>query len=88
MLPGASPKIDELSVAWALEFAEPLPPNVAAPRVARDTGNASYPMVQVEPPGSMRSSERFRMERLTHGTTRPAIAASVDRTRSVGNASR
>jgi len=47
LLRGAAPKIDELSVAWALELPEPLPPNTAAPRVARDTGNASYPMVQV-----------------------------------------
>jgi hypothetical protein len=44
---GAAPKIDEVAVAWALELAEPLPPNAAAPRVARDTGNANYPMVQV-----------------------------------------
>src|SRR6185295_10772567 len=47
LLRGAAPKIDELSVAWALELAEPLPSNTAAPRVARDTGNASYPMVQI-----------------------------------------
>src|SRR4029453_12933044 len=44
LLRGAAPKIDELRVAWALELAEPLPANAAAPRVARDTGNASYPM--------------------------------------------
>jgi enterochelin esterase family protein len=44
---GAAPKTDELNVVWALELAEPLPPNAAAPRVARDTGNASYPMTQV-----------------------------------------
>ena len=47
LLRGAAPKIDELRVAWALELAEPLPANAAAPRVARDTGNASYPMVRV-----------------------------------------
>src|ERR1700687_5528795 len=47
LLRGAAPKIDEVSVAWGLELAEPLPPNAAAPRVARDTGNASYLMVQV-----------------------------------------
>src|SRR5712691_9520660 len=46
LLRGAAPKIDELSVAWALELAESLP-NTAAPRVARDTGNANYPMAQV-----------------------------------------
>jgi enterochelin esterase-like enzyme len=44
---GAAPKIDELSVAWALELAEPLPPNAFAPRVSRDTGNVNYPMVRV-----------------------------------------
>src|SRR5262245_51347792 len=44
---GAAPKIDEVNVAWALELAEPLPPGAAAPRVARDVGNASYTMTQV-----------------------------------------
>jgi enterochelin esterase family protein len=44
---GAAPKIDEVTVAWALELSEPLPANAPVPRVARDTGNASYPMVPV-----------------------------------------
>jgi enterochelin esterase-like enzyme len=47
LLRGAAPKIDELSVAWAIELAEPLPPNAPPPRVARDTGNTSYSMAQV-----------------------------------------
>jgi len=47
LLRGATPKIDELNVAWALDLVEPLPPSAPAPRVARDTGNTSYPMVQV-----------------------------------------
>jgi enterochelin esterase family protein len=46
LLRGGAPKIDETNVAWALELAEPLP-NAAVPRVARDTGNTSYSMVQV-----------------------------------------
>ena len=40
---GAAPKIDELNVAWALELAEPLPPNAFGPRVSRDTGTTNYP---------------------------------------------
>jgi enterochelin esterase family protein len=44
---GAAPKIDELNVAWALELAEPLPPNAFGPRVSRDTGATNYPMARV-----------------------------------------
>ena len=44
---GAAPKIDELNVAWALELAEPPPPNAFGPRVSRDTGATSYPMLRV-----------------------------------------
>jgi enterochelin esterase-like enzyme len=47
LLRGAAPRIDELRVAWALELAEPLPPNATLPRVVRDTGETRYPMVQV-----------------------------------------
>src|SRR5215212_3653512 len=46
LLRGGAPKIDELSVAWALELAEPAP-NGPAPRVARDMGGTSYSMVRV-----------------------------------------
>jgi len=62
LLRGAGPKIDELSVAWALELAEPLP-NAAVPRVARDTGNTSYPMVQVGTTGVY-----ALVRTLSHGT--------------------
>jgi len=62
LLRGAAPKIDELSVAWALELAEPLP-NAAVPRVARDTGNTSYPMVQVGTTGVY-----ALVRTLSHGT--------------------
>ncbi len=44
---GAAPMVDELSVAWVLELADPLPPNAAAHRVVHDTGNTNYLMVQV-----------------------------------------
>src|ERR1700730_9129593 len=44
---GGAPKIDELSVAWALELAEPPPPNAFGPRVSRDTGATNYPMGRV-----------------------------------------
>jgi enterochelin esterase-like enzyme len=44
---GAAPKIDELNVAWALELAEPLPPNAFGPRVSRDSGATNYPMARV-----------------------------------------
>jgi enterochelin esterase family protein len=44
---GAAPKVDELNVAWALELAEPLPPNAFGPRVSRDTGATNYPMARV-----------------------------------------
>jgi hypothetical protein len=44
---GAAPKIDELSVAWALELAEPPPANASGPRVSRDTGATNYPMERV-----------------------------------------
>jgi len=47
LLRGGAPKIDELSVAWAIELPEPPTSNAGAPRVARDTGNTSYPMVRV-----------------------------------------
>jgi len=47
LMRGGAPKMDELSVAWAIELAEPPTSNAGAPRVARDTGNTSYPMVRV-----------------------------------------
>src|ERR1700680_2765257 len=44
LLRGAAPKIDELTIAWALELAEPLAPNAAPPRVTRDSGQlVGYP---------------------------------------------
>ena len=59
---GGAPKIDELTVAWAIE----LPPAASAgppPRVARDTGNMSYPMVQVGKTGVWALARH-----LSHGT--------------------
>src|SRR5215470_18550559 len=47
LIRGAAPKIDELTVAWALELADPLPAGAFAPRVSRDVGNLSIPMVRV-----------------------------------------
>ena len=63
LLRGGAPKIDELSVAWALELAEPPATNAGAPRVARDTGNTSYPMVQVGTTGVY-----ALVRTLSHGT--------------------
>src|SRR4051794_6253577 len=42
---GAPPKVEELTVAWALE-APQLPPNVT-PRVVADVGSLNIPMVKV-----------------------------------------
>jgi enterochelin esterase family protein len=39
LLKGAAPKIDELTVAWAIELAEPLPANAMPPRASADIGN-------------------------------------------------
>jgi enterochelin esterase family protein len=47
LMRGAAPKIDELTVAWALELSEPLPANTPLPRVARDTGAVNYAMTRV-----------------------------------------
>ena len=47
LIRGAAPKIDELTVAWALELADPLPRGAFAPRVSRDVGNLNMPMVRV-----------------------------------------
>jgi len=47
LIRGAAPKIDELTVAWALELADPLPAGAFAPRVSRDVGNLNMPMVRV-----------------------------------------
>jgi len=41
LVKGAPAKIDELTVAWAIE-ARDLPPNVQAPRVAADVGNGFF----------------------------------------------
>jgi enterochelin esterase-like enzyme len=45
LLKGAAPKIDELTVAWAIE-APQLPPNVT-PRVVADVGFLNLPLVRV-----------------------------------------
>ena len=45
LLKGAAPKIDELTVAWALEIPQ-LPANVT-PRVVADVGALNLPMVKV-----------------------------------------
>ena len=47
LMRGAAPRIDELTVAWALELSDPLPADVPPPRVARDTGNVNYAMTRV-----------------------------------------
>jgi enterochelin esterase-like enzyme len=47
LLRGLPPKVEELTVAWAIELAEPLPPNTPQPAVVRDVGNMRYPMVQL-----------------------------------------
>src|ERR1700730_17091456 len=60
---GGAPKIDELSVAWALELAEPPPPNAFGPRVSRDTGATNYPM------GRVGATNVYALVRtLAHGT--------------------
>lgn len=47
LLRGLPPKIDELTVAWAIELSDPLPPDAARPAVVRDVGNMRYPMVRL-----------------------------------------
>jgi enterochelin esterase family protein len=47
LLRGLPPKVDELTVAWAIELAEPLPSDAPRPAVVRDIGSARYPMVQL-----------------------------------------
>jgi enterochelin esterase-like enzyme len=46
LVKGAAPKIDELSVAWALEVAQP-PANAPAPRVVADAGFFNMPLTRV-----------------------------------------
>ena len=47
LMRGAAPRIDELTVAWALELSDPLPADALPPRIARDTGNVNYAMTRV-----------------------------------------
>ncbi len=47
LMRGAPPKIDETTVAWAIELSEALPAGRSAPRVAHDVGNLNDPMVRV-----------------------------------------
>jgi enterochelin esterase-like enzyme len=47
LLRGVPPKVDDLTVAWAIELAEPLPPDAPRPAVVRDVGNMRYPMTQI-----------------------------------------
>jgi enterochelin esterase-like enzyme len=47
LIRGVPPKIDELTVAWAIELEAPLPSTAARPAVVRDVGNMRYPMTQV-----------------------------------------
>jgi enterochelin esterase family protein len=47
LMRGLPPKIDETTVAWAMELAEPLPDGVPRPAVVRDVGNMRYPMVRL-----------------------------------------
>ena len=61
LLAGAAPKTDELLVAWAIEL--PRAAAAAPPRVARDTGNMSYPMVQIGNSGVWALTRQ-----LSHGT--------------------
>src|SRR5437764_15155970 len=42
LLRGLPPKIDELTVAWAVELAEPPPPAGPRPAVVRDVGHMRY----------------------------------------------
>lgn len=46
LMKGAAPKIDELSVAWALEVSQP-PANAPAPRVVADVGGFNLPLTRV-----------------------------------------
>src|SRR5947207_1114602 len=63
LLRGATPKRAGVSLARALELAEPLAPNAGPPQVARGTGNASYPMMQVGASGVY-----ALVRTLSHGT--------------------
>jgi enterochelin esterase-like enzyme len=47
LLRGVAPKVEELSVAWAVELPDALPANAPRPAVVRDVGNMRYPMVQL-----------------------------------------
>jgi enterochelin esterase-like enzyme len=63
LLKGAPAKIDELTVAWAIELPEP-PANAAAPRVAADVGNGFVvPLIQVGTTGVYAG-----VSTLSHGT--------------------
>src|SRR5436190_7866996 len=44
---GAAPKIDELTVAWAIEAPPASAPSVPAPRVVADVGAFTMPLTQV-----------------------------------------
>jgi enterochelin esterase family protein len=48
LLRGLPPKIDEVTVAWAIELAEPLPENSPRPAVVRDVGNMRYPLTRID----------------------------------------
>jgi enterochelin esterase-like enzyme len=62
LLRGGAQKTDELMVAWAIELPQPASTGLP-PRVARDTGNMSYPMTQVGNTGVWALARQ-----LSHGT--------------------
>jgi len=62
LLKGAAPKIDELTVAWALEA--PQPPPDGAPRVVADVGGFNLSLTRVGPTGVYAG-----VATLSHGTT-------------------
>jgi enterochelin esterase-like enzyme len=47
LMRGAAPKTDETTVAWALELTEPPTTGVTTPRVSRDVGGLTMPLVRI-----------------------------------------
>ncbi len=46
LVKGATPKIDELNVAWAIDVPQP-PPNTPSPRVVADVGFFNFPLTRI-----------------------------------------
>ena len=85
LLRGLPPKVDELTVAWAIELPEPLPPNTPRRVSSVTSATCAIRWCRWERPNVYRAGAgRFRAGRRSRGTTKPAIAASADRNSKCG----